>query len=34
MEPKKSIAWSTYGLRAAAVLMIWIVLYGWVSLAP
>ena len=33
MESKKTSAWSDFGLRAAAIMMIWIVLYGWASLA-
>ena len=34
MESKKSIVWSTYMLRVAAFVMLWIMVYGWVSLAP
>lgn len=34
MESKKSIAWSTYTLRVAAFVMLWIMVYGWVSLVP
>mgnify|MGYP006995732264 CR=1 FL=1 len=33
MQSKKTSVWSVYGLRAAAIMMIWIVLYGWASLA-
>lgn len=32
MESKKSIARPNYAVRFAAVLLLWIIVYGWVSL--
>ncbi len=34
MESKKSLVRSSYALRIAAFVTLWIMVYGWVSLAP
>jgi|GEM_PF-2737578 len=32
MESKKSIARTSFAVRFAAILLLWIMVYGWVSL--
>jgi hypothetical protein len=34
MQSKKSLARQSFVMRATAILLLWIVIVGWVSLAP